>query len=131
MSIVNQTATKLRNLRLGAMADAYQSQLKQPKLHQIGFDDRLAMLVDFEESERLSKKLKRLIKVARFPEPAFLEDLSENAARGVDKKQVATLANCEWIRKRLNLMAIRILVLNPLYSSPASINAISVEMSAP
>lgn len=106
MSIANQTITKLRSLRLSAMAEAYQSQIKQPKLHQIGFDDRFAMLVDFEESERLSKKLKRLIKVAKFPESASLEDINEHASRGVDKKQIASLANCEWIRKQLNLIIV-------------------------
>lgn len=106
MSIVNQTINRLRDLRLGAMAESYESQLKQPKLHELPFDDRLALLVDFESSERMSKKLNRLIKAAKFPESTSLEDLDARPARSIDKSQIASLASCEWINKRLNLIIV-------------------------
>lgn len=61
MSIANRTLTQLRALRLTTMAEAYENQLQQPKLHEFGFDERLAMLVDQEQNERESRKLKRLI----------------------------------------------------------------------
>jgi len=88
------------------MAEAYLSQLQQPKLHQLGFDDRFSLIVDHEASERSSKSLKRLIKSANFPEQATLEDLDDRPARGIDKAKIAALANCEWISQLLNVIII-------------------------
>lgn len=104
MSSVQQTMTRLRELRLTSMADAYSSQLQQPKLHQLGFDDRFGLLVEHEASERESKKLKRLVQGAGFPETASLEDADYRASRGIDKSVVASLASCEWVRQQLNLI---------------------------
>ncbi|MBV8618328.1 MAG: IstB-like ATP-binding domain-containing protein [Curvibacter sp.] len=42
--------------------------------HELSFDDRFALLVEREVSERESKKLDRLIRAAGFPEKASLED---------------------------------------------------------
>ena len=75
MSIANRTLTQLRALRLTTMAEAYENQLQQPKLHEFGFDERLAMLVDQEQNERESRKLKRLIRDAALPDRASLEDI--------------------------------------------------------
>lgn len=50
MSTAQQTLNRLRQLKLGGMADAYELQLDQPKLHGTSFDDRLAMRVDHEMS---------------------------------------------------------------------------------
>ena len=56
MSGVHQTISRLRELRLTSMAEAYSVQLQQPKLHQLSFDDRFGLLVEHEASERDSKK---------------------------------------------------------------------------
>ncbi len=106
MSSVQQTITRLRELRLTSMAEAYSSQLQQPKLHQLSFDDRFGLLVEHEASERESKKLKRLVQGAGFPETTSLEDADYRPARGIDKSVVASLANCEWVRPQLNLIII-------------------------
>ncbi|HQR56453.1 MAG TPA: IS21-like element helper ATPase IstB [Burkholderiaceae bacterium] len=91
-------------MRLTAMASAYQLQLEQPRLHQLPFDDRFAMLVEHEVSERERRKLKRIVAAASLPEPAALEDLDERASRGLDKSQIAQLASCEWVRRHQNLI---------------------------
>lgn len=104
MSSIQQTITRLRELRLASMAEAYSVQLQQPKLHQLTFDDRFGLLVEHEASERESKKLKRLIRGAGFPETASLEDADYRPTRGIDKALVAALASCEWVRQQLNLV---------------------------
>jgi DNA replication protein DnaC len=106
MSAVDQTLYHLRELRLTSMADAYSIQLQQPKLHQLSFDERFGLLVEHEASERASKKLKRLIRSAGFPESASLEDTDYRASRGLDRPFIATLASCEWIRRQLNLIVL-------------------------
>lgn len=106
MSSVQQTIDRLRELRLASMADAYQHQLQQPKLHELGFDDRLGLLVEYEVSERESRKLGRLIRSAQLPDHRTLEDIDYRESRGIEKSQIARLANCEWIRQRLNLIVV-------------------------
>ena len=56
MSSTQHTITRLRELKLVPMADAYDMQLQQPKLHDVSFDDRFAILVDYEASEREARK---------------------------------------------------------------------------
>lgn len=100
------TINRLRELRLAHMAEAYALQQQQPKLHQLGFDDRFALLVEREASERESKKLNRLVRSAGFPEAASLEDADYRATRGIEKSMIATLASGEWVRQRLNLIVL-------------------------
>lgn len=104
MSSTQQTISRLRELKLVPMADAYDMQLQQPKLHSLGFDDRFAMLVEHEASERESRKLNRLLRGAGMPEAANLEDVDFKANRSIDKAQLASLATCDWIRRQQNLI---------------------------
>lgn len=106
MSTVQQTINRLRELRLSSMAEAYNLQQQQPKLYQLGFDDRFSMLVEHEASARESKKLNRLIRSAGFPEPASLEDVDYGASRGLDKSYIASLAGCQWVRQNQNLVIV-------------------------
>lgn len=90
MSNFQQTLTQLRDLRLISMADALARQMEQPRLHDLGFEERLSLLVDFEWTERQSRKLKRLISSAGLPEAANLEPWTSG--------QRAVLTNHRWLR---------------------------------
>lgn len=49
--MTNQSTTdKLIEMRLTAMADAFRSQLDDPKLREVPFDDRFGMLVDMNSA---------------------------------------------------------------------------------
>lgn len=52
MSTATQNAGQMRELRLAAMSQAYEHQLDQPKLHDLGFDDRLGLLLESECAAR-------------------------------------------------------------------------------
>ena len=58
------TIDKLIEMRLTSMADAFRSQLDDPKLRDVPFDDRSGMLVDIEFSSRKNNRLKKLIRNA-------------------------------------------------------------------
>ncbi len=103
MSTQPQNTSHLRDLKLPAMANAYELQNEQPKLHSLAFDDRFGMLLEAEMSSRKSRKLNRLVKGADFPEAAALEDLEVRAARGLDKTMIAALSSCSWISRHQNL----------------------------
>ena len=103
MSTAQQTTSRLRELKLSAMAENFERQCEQPKLHEMSFDDRLALLVEAEWVERDTRKLKRLLRVAGLPETAALEDVDYRATRGLDKAQIAALSACTWVRKQQNV----------------------------
>lgn len=104
MTTVQQTLSKLRQLKLAGMAAAYEIQFDQPNLHRGSFDERLAMIVDHEASSRETRRLTKLIRGGGFPEPASLEDLDTAAARKLDRELIGTLSSCEWIRRQQNLI---------------------------
>lgn len=104
MSSAEQTITRLRELKLASMAQAYELQLRQPSSAALSFEDRFGLLVEFEAAERESRKLKRLVQAAALPEAAALEDVDYRAGRELDKAQIAALSSCEWIRRQQNLI---------------------------
>ena len=106
MSTIQQTLDQLRDLRLSSMADALEQQLEQPRVHDLGFEERLSLLVDHEWNERQTRKLKRLIQAATLPEQACLEDIDYRASRGLDRTLISSLASCEWIRRQQNLIVV-------------------------
>jgi len=106
MSTPQLTLARLRELRLNPMADAYERQLEQPKLHELGFDDRFGFIVEQAASHKESTKLKRLLQQARLPQPATLEEIDFRASRGLDKAQIASFGACEWIRRQQNIIIV-------------------------
>jgi len=99
------TKDKLYQMRLAAMAVAWQEQQKDPAFASLGFDERFGLLVDAEYLARDNRRLQRLIKDAQFRLPhACLEDVEAASARGVDKSVVAQLATCAWIGDHRNVL---------------------------
>lgn len=93
-----QTLAKLHGMKLKGMAAGFERQIEQPTNFELTFDERFGLLVDEERTCRDNRRLLRLIKNAKFKEPACLEDLIYNSRRGLDKGQIAHLSSCEWIK---------------------------------
>jgi len=103
--LTHNTTTTLRNLKLAGMATAFEEQLTQPATQALSFEERFGLLVDRELTYRDSKRLDRLLKLARLKHSgACVEDLNYRAGRGLDKRLLATLASCDWIRSHHNLL---------------------------
>ena len=99
------TVTKLQEMRLGAMAQAFKAQMSDPNMADLSFGDRFGLLVDHEWTTRKNNHLNRLIKTATFAEPnACVEDIEYHADRNLDKAQIARLASCDYITERRNVM---------------------------
>lgn len=99
------TIEKMRELRLRAMADAWQRQQQDPKLSSLSFDERLGMLIDAEHDARHNRRLERLLKDAELRiSNATLEDVHASPARGLDKPMLRQLASAVWIDKHLNVL---------------------------
>ncbi|UYM15950.1 IS21-like element helper ATPase IstB [Endozoicomonas euniceicola] len=103
--MTNQTLARLRGLRLNGMADALNLQREQPGTYEeLGFEERLALLIDQEDADRSNKRLARLLRAARFKLAATLEDIDYEQPRGITKAQMATLVTCDWLNRKQNLL---------------------------
>jgi len=101
----NQTLETLRTLRLTGMAEGLEQQLAQPATHEeLGFEERLALLVDREHTYRQNNKVTRLLKVAKLKLQAHPEDIDYRHPRGLQKSQFADLLSCQWIHQHHNVL---------------------------
>lgn len=98
------TIDKLIEMRLTTMADAFSIQADDPKMLDIPFADRVAMLVDAEYTSRKSNRLKRLINGAEFEQPdAHIADVNYTSGRKLNKELILRLASCEYITEYHNV----------------------------
>jgi DNA replication protein DnaC len=102
--LIHPTIDKLNSMRLTGMAKAFRAQLESPEIHNLPFEDRLALIVDTEFMERENRQLATRLKGARLRQNAVLEDLDTKASRGIDRPLLASLATCHWVKKRHNLL---------------------------
>lgn len=102
----NQTLDKLRDLRLTGMVEAYEDQLARPAMvADLSFEERFGLLVDHEHTLRMERRLRRRLKDAKLKDrAAALEDVDYKHPRGLDRKLMASLSGCDWIRRRQNVL---------------------------
>ena len=100
------TIEKLHELRFFGMAKALQEQAQMPQCDALSFEDRFALLVDREATERENTRLQGRLKMAKLRLTATIEDIDYRHPRGLDKALVLSLASCQWIRKHDNCIVI-------------------------
>ena len=94
-----QTLTQLKSLRLDGMVAALNDQAISSAAAELGFHDRVAMLVQREIDWRDDKRLARLLKAARLKvSGACIEDIQWRASRNLDRNLITSLAGCDWVR---------------------------------
>ena len=97
--MMNTTMAQLRTLKLEGMACALQDQLTQASMTAMSFEERLTMLVDREVHVRDDKRKTRLLKQAHLKYPqACIEDIDTRPGRGLERKDVMSLALGEWVQ---------------------------------
>jgi len=100
-----QTLTQLRELKLGGMANALQTQLEQVGTYEgLAFVDRLNLLLEQENLTRQQRKQERLIRQAHFKLLATIQDIDYQHPRHITPSQIAQLAKGEWIHRGQNLL---------------------------
>ena len=103
--LTENTVSKLQEMKLTAMARAFNEQLTDPAISDLSFEDRFGLLVDQEWTSRKNNHLKRLIKRAKFSEPgACIENIEYHSDRNLDKTQIARLASCNYITEHHNVI---------------------------
>jgi hypothetical protein len=63
--LIHPTASRLVTLGLTGMAKGLDEQQRQPDIAALGFDERFALLVDWEATERENKRLVNRLRFAK------------------------------------------------------------------
>jgi len=104
---MNHTATvkKMQKMKLRGMAEAFEK-YREPgrRSGKLTPDELVGYLVDSEWEDRQARKLKRLIRGARFRYHAGFEKLNFSLKRKLDKDTVMRLRSCSWIHKAKNVI---------------------------
>jgi DNA replication protein DnaC len=98
------TLDKLQTLRLTGMLKALRDQMQMPDISDLSFEERLGLLVDREMTERHDRRLKTRLRQAKLRLSAALEDIDYRHPRGLDKSLMISLASCQWVRDRRNIL---------------------------
>ena len=104
--LIQPLLDKLIQLRLPAFRDGLREQLNNPQYADLSFEERLALLVDRECTNRHERRIQRRIQQANFPQPAAIEDLDLSAGRGLDRRFVLELAQSTWVANHLNTLVL-------------------------
>lgn len=95
---MEQIRTELTKLKLPGMAFCLKTLEETRKADALSFKDGLKLLLQSERDQRESNRYARLLKNANFRYQSSIEELSFDAARGVDESHVLSLATGTYIR---------------------------------
>lgn len=102
--LIEQTTSKLQQLRCGAMARIVEKSASNPNLDAMSNIEFAGMMADAEYDERQNKRIARLEKSAGLKDTtACIEGIDVRASRGIDRQVLANLGTCEWIRSAQNV----------------------------
>lgn len=100
----NQTIEKLKQMRLGAMAQLHFQQIKESRSINMTADEYLALLTDHEWEYRQNRKIERYIKQAGFKQEAGIAEVDYASVRNLDKNMFERLATLNFIGGKENII---------------------------
>lgn len=97
--MLNNTLERLRTMKMSAFADELERQIEDGETYnQLGFEDRLSLLVDCEWNRRQNNKLLRFIRNAHFSDAsATMEGIEYIEDRHLDKGRMLRFATCRYV----------------------------------
>lgn len=99
--MINSTIECLRAMKMNALASELERQIEDAESYkQLGFEDRLILLVDAERDRRQNNKLDRYIRNTRFSDAnATIEGIEYIEDRHLDKGKMLRFATCNYVDK--------------------------------
>jgi len=89
---------QMNQLRLLGMSHSWQALQETRRHHELSITEGLEILLQAETQDRKNRSFERLKKAARFRYQASVEEIQIDAARGVNKELITTLATGEYIK---------------------------------
>src|SRR5258705_8754656 len=102
--LFTQTTEKLRALRLEGMVQALAEQSHQNDIVSLGFEDRLALLVERQWLWKENRGLAIRLQNAQLKISASLEDLDYRSSRGLKRAQIDQLRAAPWVKEHRNCL---------------------------
>ncbi len=100
-TLIEQTV----RLSLSGFKESLLFQSEDAKYQSLSFEERLYHLFEAEINQRQDKRIKRMLTVAKLKDSsASLDQIQYLAKRNLDKSQILSLANCEFINKFQNIL---------------------------
>jgi len=104
--MIEATIEKLLLMRLFGMAEGLREQ-QNDAYRDLGFEERLGLLVDKEKLHRQNSQIKSLLSQAHLRySNACIEDIDFRTRRGLGKDAVLRLAQNDWIRSYQNIIIV-------------------------
>lgn len=99
------TLEKLQRLKFTGMATALAEQMNSTDIEALGFEERLGLLVDRELTYRDNRRMTSRLRRAKLRHAAAcIEDIDYRHPRGLDRSLAMSLATCQWLKERLNVL---------------------------
>lgn len=99
-----KTVERLKELKFYGMLRAFQSSFESAANNEMTTDQVIAHLVEEEWDDRYNRRIERGVLNARFRYKASVEQMYFEADRGMDKNQVMRLGECNFIKKKENVL---------------------------
>jgi DNA replication protein DnaC len=106
LTTIEETITKLVEMKLVSMAQAVRDLMETAPGHQLSFDEKLGLVVDREWTERDNRRLSRRLKDAKLATRASLDNVLCDPERGIDKATMRGLSSCQWITSKHNIVIV-------------------------
>ena len=95
----------LNELGFKGFSAALRRQLDDPKYLDVSFEERLVQLLQAEHIERMNRKIKRNIGVAKLKEKnARVEDIDYSIKRSLDKSLMLSLIAGDYLKRKQNIL---------------------------
>lgn len=103
--LAHPTLEKLNAMRLTGMAQAFEEQLQLDNIEALSAEERIALMIDREMTEREARRLTSRLRRARLRHPeACIEDIDYRHPRRLDRALMTRLATSQWLREHLNVL---------------------------
>ena len=122
--MINQNYDKLLQLNLNKMAELYLDQTNKKQYTELSFDERFAMLIDGELTDKKNKAIELLRRNATIKyNQANIADIEYYPERKLDKNQTVQFSTCEYINEKLNIIIVGATGSGKTYYASALANA--------
>lgn len=102
--LTQPTIDKMNAMKLYGMRDAFLYMLETPDADDLAFDQRVAIMVEREWTERQDRRLKGRLRKALLKQDAQMEAIDYRHERGLDRGVMDSLASCRWVKGLQNIL---------------------------
>jgi DNA replication protein DnaC len=102
--LIQPTIDKMNTMKMYGMRDAFLHLLESPDADDLSFEQRVAIMIEREWTERQDRKMKARLRKARLKQDAQMAAIDYRHQRGLDRGVMESLASCRWVKGHQNIL---------------------------